>query len=250
MAGNESYTGLLNSNLLPCSWDIAYRNEIISSWEGSCICFVKRNRLDIISTYRSWTTGSNNFYPAFERGRRKKKKNQSLDVHRHVHLVADTMQLCSLCQTRVSERWITMQRISDITQTGSRAREKEDHLSSTVFQPQDETSVSGVRRKNPFSLNCLVNPEVVRAGAELCKRRRDEANSTTSLWWGQSGFTDVSERSGYPGGMEWRGGFLVVEAEQEMIRNIWGGKPFEMLRCCWDEADLGLDKSVQAVTEA
>lgn len=64
---------------------------------------------------------------------------------------------------------------------GSRAREKEDHLSSTVFQPQDETSVSGVRRKNPFSLNCLVNPEVVRAGAELCKRRRDEANSTTSL---------------------------------------------------------------------
>lgn len=127
-------------------------------------------------------------------------------MHRHVHLVADTMQLCSLCQTRVSERWITMQRISDITQTGSRAREKEDHLSSTVFQPQDETSVSGVRRKNPFSLNCLVNPEVVRAGAELCKRRRDEANSTTSLWWGQSGFTDVSERSGYPGGMEWRGG--------------------------------------------
>ena len=78
-----------------------------------------------------------------------------------------------------------MQRISDITQTGSRAREREDHLSLTVFQLQDETSVSGVRQKKTkkkhFSPNCLVNPEVVRAGAELCKRRRDEANSTTSL---------------------------------------------------------------------
>ena len=148
-----------------------------------------------------------------------------------------------------------MQRISDITQTGSRAREREDHLSLTVFQLQDETSVSGVRQKKTkkkhFSPNCLVNPEVVRAGAELCKRRRDEANSTTSLWWGQSGFTDASERSGYPGGMEWRGGGgCVAEAEQEMIRHIWGGKRFEMLRCCWDGADLGLDKSVQAVTHA
>ena len=74
-----------------------------------------------------------------------------------------------------------MPRISDITQTGSRAKEKEDHLSLTVFQLQDETSVSGVRQKTPFSPNCLVNPEVVRAGAELCKRRRDEANCTTSL---------------------------------------------------------------------
>lgn len=144
--------------------------------------------------------------------------------------VADTMQVCSLCQTRVSKRWITMPRISDITQTGSRAKEKEDHLSLTVFQLQDETSVSGVRQKTPFSPNCLVNPEVVRAGAELCKRRRDEANCTTSLWWGQSGFTDVSERSGYPDGMEWRG---FIEAEQEMIRNILGGA--NHLRC-WDEA--------------
>lgn len=142
--------------------------------------------------------------------------------------VADTMQVCSLCQTRISKRWITMPRISDITQTGSRAKEKEDHLSLTVFQLQDETSVSGVRQKTPFSPNCLVNPEVVRAGAELCKRRRDEANCTTSLWWGQSGFTDVSERSGYPDGVEWRG---FIEAEQEMIRNILGGgKPSEMLR--------------------
>lgn len=86
VAGNESYTGLLNSNLLPCSWDIAYIG-MRSSAVGRQLYLLcrKRNRLDIIPTYRSWTTGSNNFYPAFERGRRK-KKNQSLYVHRHVHL--------------------------------------------------------------------------------------------------------------------------------------------------------------------
>lgn len=120
VAGNESHTGLLNSNLLSCWGDVAYGNEIINSARGSCICFGKWNCLDIISTYRFWTRGSNTFILLLT-GRKK-----SLDVCCNDDLlwksqVANTKQLktCDTlqkkdeqqqCRYQIWHRWEMKQR--------------------------------------------------------------------------------------------------------------------------------------------